>query len=75
MPKTYIKKIDKKPMKVGDRVLYTIPEDIEREWTITYIWDTHTEGLVVCLSRPDESKKLRIDRCSTGIVNLELLTK
>ncbi len=60
-------------MKVGDKVLYTIPEDIEREWTIARIWDTHTEGLVADLQRDDDSKKLGIDRCSAMVVKLVLL--
>ncbi|KKN02317.1 hypothetical protein LCGC14_1119060, partial [marine sediment metagenome] len=46
-------------MKVGDKVWYTIPDDGPRQWVITSIWDTHTEGLIACLSRPDDTKKLK----------------
>jgi len=58
-------------MKVGDEVWYTIPDDEPRQWGITSIWDTHTEGLIACLSRPDDTKKLKIDRCNAAIGDLK----
>ena len=62
-------------MKVGDKVWYAVPGDEPREWSITRLWDTHTEGFVACLSRPDETKKLKIDRCSALMRDLETLEK
>ncbi len=59
-------------MKVGDKVWYTILGDEPRKWTITYLWDTHTEGFVACLSRPDKTKKLKVDRCNAALDDLEL---
>jgi len=58
-------------MKAGDEVWYTITGDEPRKWTITSTFDTHTEGFVACLSRPDDTKKLGIDRCNAMLVDLE----
>lgn len=58
-------------MKVGDEVWYTIPGDEPRKWTINSMFDTHTEGFVACLSRPDDTKKLGVDRCNASVNNLE----
>jgi hypothetical protein len=58
-------------MKVGDEVWYTIPGDEPRKWTITSMFDTHTEGFVACLSRPDDTKKLGVDRCNASLSALE----
>jgi hypothetical protein len=58
-------------MKEGDEVWYTIQGDEPRKWTITRLWDTHTEGFVACLSRPDETKKLKVDRCNAAAGDLE----
>ncbi len=59
-------------MKAGDEVWYTIPADEPRQWTITSIFDTHTEdGLIACLSRPDDTKKLKVDRCNALVTDLE----
>ena len=58
-------------MKVGDEVWYTIPGDEPRQWTITRFWDTNTCGLMACLSRPDKTKKLGIDRCNAHEGDLE----
>jgi hypothetical protein len=52
-------------MKVGDEVRY-----LGRQWTITSIWDTHTEGLRANLVRKDKTKKRGIDRCAAQIKDL-----
>lgn len=62
-------------MKVGEEVWYTILGDEPRKWTITSTFDTNTdEGLVVCLSRPDDTKKLGVDRCNGLLSTLEGLS-
>ena len=58
-------------MKIGDEVWYTIPEDEPRKWTIMSMFDTHGDGIVACLSRPDDTKKLKVDRCNAGVERLE----
>lgn len=59
-------------MKAGDEVWYQIQGDEMHKWTITSIFDTNTEdGLVACLSRPDETKKLKVDRCNAAAGDLE----
>lgn len=58
-------------MKVGDEVWYTILTDKPRKWTIMSMFDTHGDGVVACLSRPDKTKKLRIERCNAPLEDLE----
>lgn len=58
-------------MKIGDEVWYTIPGDEARKWTISSLFDTNCEGVVACLSRPDETKKLKVDRCNAAVGDLE----
>lgn len=59
-------------MKVGDEVWYTLLKDTPRKWSITSIWNTNTEeGLIAHLERPDDSKKLGVDRCQALTTRLE----
>ncbi len=58
-------------LKVGDEVWYLLPGGLPRLWTITRLWDTHTEGIMACLSRPDDTKKLGVERCNAGVEGLE----
>jgi hypothetical protein len=59
-------------VKPKDKVLYAIPGDEERQWTISSIWNTNTEdGFMACLFRTDSSKKLGIDRCNAQVKDLE----
>jgi hypothetical protein len=59
-------------MKIGDEVWYTILNQETYKWTITSMFDTHTpDGVVACLSRPDDTKKLKVDRCNAGVEELE----
>ena len=58
-----------KKLKIGDDVYYTLVGDIPREWTIEGTFGT-TEGTMAALSRPDEEKKLKVDRCNADINNL-----
>ena len=55
--------MSKKTFKVGDKVRYTIVGSIEYEWEVTSTFPV-SDGTVLCLSRPDESKKLKVDRCN-----------
>jgi hypothetical protein len=55
---------------IGDRVSHNTYEP-ELEWTIIGIWDTNCEGLRADLSRPDETKKLKIDRISAQLTELK----
>ena len=58
-------------MKPGDKVWYTIPDDEPRQWTISSLFDTNSEGLIACLSRPDDTRNLGIDRCNAPIGKLK----
>jgi hypothetical protein len=63
----------KRKLRVGDKVWYAIPKDIEREWTITGILDV-TDGTQAYLCRPDEEKQLKIDRCNAYVEKCVLVT-
>ncbi len=58
-------------MKVGDEVWYALTGDPARRWTISSIFNTNTEGLMVCLSRPGETKKSSLERCNALLEDLE----
>ena len=68
---TTFEELEELSVKEGDEVWYTIPGDDPQKWTITNIWDTHTEGFAACLSRPDSTKKLGVDRCNAKEEDLE----
>jgi len=59
------KKTSKKKttFKTGDKVLYAILGKPEYEWEVTSTF-TVSDGTVLCLSRPDDTKKLKVDRCN-----------
>jgi hypothetical protein len=57
--------MDKKTFKVGDKVRYSILGDIERVWEVTSTFPVSGD-IVLCLSRPDETTKLKVDRCNAG---------
>ena len=61
-----------KALKIGDKVSYTILGDVEREWTIAATFAV-SGGTVACLSRPDEEKKLKVDRCNAEISDCTLI--
>lgn len=65
----------KRKLKVGDKVLYTLPRgtpnDEEHEWTITSTFPV-VGGTMACLTRPDADKKRKVDRCNAEIENLVL---
>jgi hypothetical protein len=66
----------KRKLKVGDKVLYTIPggrpQDVEHEWEITHTFPV-VGGTMACLSRPDPEKRLKVDRCNAEIADLVLV--
>ena len=53
----------KKRIKVGDKVLYAILGKPEYEWEVMSTFAV-TDGTVLCLSRPEETTKLKVDRCN-----------
>ncbi len=63
-------------LKVGDKVLYTIPggraQDVEHEWEITHMFPV-VGGTMASLRRPDPEKKLKVDRCNAEVDNLVLV--
>lgn len=52
-----------KKIKIGDKVLYTILGQVEYVWEVTSTFAV-SDGTVLCLSRPDETTKLKVDRCN-----------
>jgi hypothetical protein len=63
---------NKRKLKVDDKVKYTIPEDIEREWTVSSLFPV-VEGIMACLCRPDPEKKRGIDRCNADSAKCKLV--
>jgi len=54
-------------MKIGDEVTW-----MRLTWTVTYMFDTRTEhGVMACLSREDDSKRLKVDRCNALVQQIE----
>ena len=53
----------KTTFKIGDKVLYTILGSVEYEWEITSTFAV-SDDTVLCLSRPEETTKLKVDRCN-----------
>ena len=64
------KKRTKDVLDIGDAVNHLTYEP-ELQWTITKIWDTNCDGLRAELSRPDPSKKLKVDRGSAQLTELK----
>lgn len=52
-----------KKIKIGDKVLYTIVGSIEYTWEVMSTFQV-SDGTVLCLSRPEETTKLGVDRCN-----------
>ena len=69
---------NKRKLKVGDKVLYTIPggrtQDVEHEWKITYMFPVIGDTMA-CLTRPqdDPEKRSKVDRCNAGVADLVLV--
>jgi len=55
--------MSKTTFKIGDKVLYTILGSVEYEWEVTSTFSV-ADGTVLCLSRPEETTKLKVDRCN-----------
>ena len=62
----------RKNLKKGDKVRYTIPGDIDREWAVVSTFPV-VDGTMLCLSRPDEEKRLKVDRCNAEEINCVLV--
>lgn len=72
----------RRELKIGDKVLYTIPggrpQDVEHEWEITHTFKV-VGGIMACLSRwyekemEDGTTKKTLDRCNAEITNVRLV--